>query len=97
MDTNVFHRWKCRRCESTHYEHERPKSAFARFVAKHASRCGRPQEPRHVLPDDVIHEIETREIGTLVVPDDWARRHLRETAPSIVSPAEILRTTGVTA
>lgn len=70
-DTPVFHLFRCPYCESTHYEHERSARSFARYAAKHLSRCGKPQQLRHITEDDALDRIVTREVGTLVVPEDW--------------------------
>lgn len=75
-DTPTFHRFRCPRCDSTHFEHERSARSFAGFIAKHLSRCGKPQEPRHVTVEEALAQIETREVGALVVPEDWQRRSM---------------------
>lgn len=67
----VFHLFRCPYCEGTHYEHERSAASFARYAAKHLARCGKPQQLRHITEDDALDRIITREVGTLVIPEDW--------------------------
>lgn len=67
----VFHRFRCPHCEGIHYEHERSARSFAGYIAKHLSRCGKPQEARHVDVEYALSKIVTREVGALHVPEDW--------------------------
>lgn len=71
-DDNTFHRFHCAKCDSTHYEHERTKHSFARFVAKHVSRCGKGHNRGFVSIEDVLPMIQTREAGVLHVPEAWS-------------------------
>lgn len=70
-ETPVFHLFRCPHCESTHFEHERSAESFARYIAKHLTRCGKPQEPRPFDPEHALSRIITREVGVLHVPDSW--------------------------
>jgi len=70
-ETPVFHLFRCPHCEGTHYEHERSASSFARYIAKHLTKCGQPQEPRPFDPEHALSRIITREVGVLHVPEAW--------------------------
>lgn len=70
----TFHLFRCPYCESTHFEHERSAESFAGFVAKHLSRCGKPQELRTVTRQDALRRIVTRERQIDTSPDWIARR-----------------------
>lgn len=64
METDMFYRWQCPHCESVHYEHVKKKRIpFARFIAKHKTRCGKTgpfdPQPSDELVDTVLGEITT--------------------------------------